>query len=179
VGALALAVLLSAAAAAQPAGNAAPPRSAGPEADPWAAVRFLVGEWVGEGSGQPGQGTGGFSFRFDLGARILVRRDHSEYPRSHDRPAVVHDALMVVYPQPGRDALAAVYFDNEGHVIRYEVSAAREGTVVLLSEAAGGGPRYRLTYTQLGPTVCGSRSRLRRRADRRRSRRTSRARVAA
>ena len=57
---------------------------------------------------------------------------------------------MVVYPQPGSGALAAVYFDNEGHVIRYEASAAHEGTVVLLSEAAGGGPRYRLTYAQLG-----------------------------
>ena len=119
---------------------------AGP--DPWASVRFLVGQWSGEGSGRPGAGSGTFSFRFDLDGSVLVRRDHSEYPAAEGRPAVVHDGLMVVYPQGS--ALAAVYFDNEGHVIRYDVSAAAPGPgVVFLSEPVAGAPRYRLTYQPL------------------------------
>jgi hypothetical protein len=111
--------------------------------DTWAPVRSLVGEWRGEGSARPGEGRGTFSFRFDLGGSVLVRRDHAEYPAAGGRPAVVHDGLMVVYPQGS--ALAAVYFDNEGHVIRYDVSPAAPG-VVFLSEPVAGAPRYRLTY---------------------------------
>ena len=35
-------------------------------ADAWGSIRFLVGDWVGEGSGNPGEGSGFVSFRFDL-----------------------------------------------------------------------------------------------------------------
>jgi len=41
---------------------------------------WLVGEWIGEGSGQPGQGGGTFSFAYDLDENIIVRKSHSEYP---------------------------------------------------------------------------------------------------
>ena len=40
----------------------------------WALFEYLLGDWVGEGGGQPGQGTGEFSFHPDLQNRILVRR---------------------------------------------------------------------------------------------------------
>ncbi len=144
---VALVVCLAAAAAV---GAAPTPASQAAPAVPdhWAAVRFLVGQWAGEGSGRPGAGGGTFSFGFELDGSVLVRRDHSEYPAAGGRPAVVHDGLMVVYPQGS--ALAAVYFDNEGHVIRYQVSAAPPGSpVVFLSERAAGAPRYRLTYEPL------------------------------
>ncbi len=121
-----------------------------PAPDPWAGAGFLVGEWVGEGSGSPGQGSGGFSFRFDLDGHVLLRRDHSEYPATQGRPAIVHDALMVVYPGGDGKGLEAVYFDNEGHVIRYAVSAAPGSGVVFLSAADPASPRYRLTYLPLG-----------------------------
>ena len=54
--------------------------AAGAEADndPFAACRFLVGEWVGEGSGRPGQGRGEFTFRPELQGKVLVRRHRSE-----------------------------------------------------------------------------------------------------
>ncbi len=128
-----------------------PSQGLAPGADPWAGVRFLAGEWVGEGSGRPGEGSGTFSFRFDLDGRVLVRRDHSEYPASPGRPATVHDALMVVYPRPNGGGHAAVYFDNERHVIRYDVGVSADGgTVVFLSTPAPGSRRYRLTYERVG-----------------------------
>ena len=150
---LLLAVLLGAGAASTPA-PARPAASAAsapaPADDAWAGVRFLLGDWVGEGSGDPGSGSGSFSFRFDLGERVIVRRDHSEYPRGAGAAPIVHDGLMVVYPDAGGGALAAICFDNEGHVIRYraQLDAAGRG-VVFLSEALPSSPRFRLAYSRV------------------------------
>jgi hypothetical protein len=111
----------------------------------------LVGEWAGEGSGSPGSGAGTSSFQYDLQKQVLVRRSHSEYPASGDRPATVHDDLMVIYPWTGEEARAS-YFDNEGHVIEYTASWSAGGdTVTFLSKPTPGGPRFRLTYKKVDP----------------------------
>jgi hypothetical protein len=39
-----------------------------------------------------------------------------------------------------------MYFDNEGHVIHYNVSTPDATTVVFLSDASGAGPQFRLMY---------------------------------
>ena len=80
-----------------------------------------MGDWVGEG-GRPGQGTGRFSFRWDLQKHVLVRRGSAEFPAAQGRPVTVHEDLMVIYPAPGSSGFRAVYFDNEGHVINYTIS---------------------------------------------------------
>ncbi len=117
----------------------------------WSAWKFLLGEWIGEGTGSPGEGTGGFTFALDLGKRVLVRKNFAEYPATKDRPAFRHDDLMIVYQEPGQPTRAE-YFDNEGHVIRYTVSfSADSNSVVFLSEASATEPRYRLTNTKDGP----------------------------
>ena len=43
--------------------------------DAWGPYTFLVGTWTAEGHGDPGKGTGAFSFGLDLQAKILVRRN--------------------------------------------------------------------------------------------------------
>jgi hypothetical protein len=122
-----------------------------PAAAVWAPLEFLLGEWIGEGGGAPGQGAGGFSFLPDLQQKILVRKNHAEYPATKDRPAFRHDDLTIVYQQPGTDRLRALYFDNEGHVIEYAVEASGDrSTVQFLSEPAPSTPRYRLTYRRTG-----------------------------
>ena len=45
----------------------------------WVCLEYLVGDWVGEGGGQPGQGTGEFSFHPALQNRILVLPSRCEY----------------------------------------------------------------------------------------------------
>jgi hypothetical protein len=128
--------------------------NAQPASDLWASVRYLVGDWLGEGNGKPGEGSGSFSFRFDLGENVLVRRNHSEYPASDGKPAIVHDDLMVCYPDPAGGRILAIYFDNEGHVIHYVVETDEGGRLVLVSEANPSSPGFRLTYTKLvGDTV--------------------------
>jgi hypothetical protein len=111
-------------------------------ADPFVPVKFLVGEWQGEGDGKPGQSGGAATFTFELQGKILVRRSHADYPAANGRPASHHEDLMTLFSEGGQ--LKAFYADNEGHIIRY-----------LLTEVAGGvaftseptpGPRFRLTY---------------------------------
>jgi hypothetical protein len=117
----------------------------------WAPLGFLVGEWTGEGSGDPGQGAGGFSFTWDLQQKVLVRRNFAEYPAAKDRPAFSHYDLMVVYKDPAGGRLKAIYFDSEGHVINYDVSASKDSNVIqFLSDASLTSPRYRFTYTKTG-----------------------------
>jgi hypothetical protein len=122
-----------------------------PKSD-WADWDFLIGEWTAaESSGVPGSASaGGFTLTPDLGGKILLRKNHAEYPPANGRPAIVHDDLMIVYRESG--ATKAFYDDNEGHVIRYDVNAsADKKKITLISEKAAGAPRYRLIYESLQP----------------------------
>ena len=126
------------------------------DAGNWDAWQFFVGEWVGEGSGQPGQGTGAFSFRFELQGKILVRRNRSDYPATKERSAYSHEDLMIVYQEPGGSRTRAIYFDNEEHVIHYTAEfSADQKTLTFLSDLAPGAPRFRLTYTKTGGATLG------------------------
>ena len=115
----------------------------------WGPAQFLVGNWAGEGGGQPGQGTGTFSFSRELQGKILVRKSFAEYPAANGKPASRHDDLLVVYRDQATHELRATYFDSEGHVIQYTVGPA-DGAVVFVSEGAPSGPRFRMSYTSTG-----------------------------
>ena len=62
---------------------AAPPTATptAKSADPWAALRFLVGTWnVESGGGKPGEASGGgFTFAIELDGKVAVRRNRSEF----------------------------------------------------------------------------------------------------
>ncbi|MCX6225392.1 MAG: hypothetical protein NTV01_11705 [Bacteroidia bacterium] len=111
----------------------------------WSKFQHLVGHWVGEGNGQPGQGTGGFFFQTDLDGNILVRKCHTEFPSTTARPAFTHDDLMVIYPDYTGVPSKAIYWDNERHTIEYAVSFT-EKAVVFTSAASQQMPRFRLSY---------------------------------
>lgn len=120
--------------------------------DDWGALRFLVGRWTAEGGGAPGQGSGGFSFEPDLQGRVMVRKSHTEYPATKDRPAFAHDDLMIIFRDPderAEGAVRALYFDNEGHVIRYNVNMFGD-RVVFATDPGEPAPHYRLTYERTG-----------------------------
>ncbi len=113
--------------------------------DNWAQ---LIGIWAGEGSGQPGQGGGSFTFSFDLDKKIIIRKSHSEYPAANNKPGIIHDDLMVIYPGTGSEPAKAIYFDNESHVINYTVTYA-EKDIILTSNKSPNAPVFRLTYSFL------------------------------
>jgi hypothetical protein len=119
-------------------------------ASDWEAYRYLLGEWEGENTGNPGQGRGSFTFTFDLDQNILVRRSSTAYPATAERPAFTHDDLIIIYTELTGNQ-RAIYFDNEGHVIHYEVSAsADQKTISLVSDPNPTFPRFRFTYMETG-----------------------------
>lgn len=121
----------------------------GQQSSPWTKWTWLMGEWKGEGAGNPGQGSGVFSFKTDLSDHILVRKSHSEYPASGNKPATIHDDLMIVSLDFGGNPSRAIYFDNEGHTINYTISYT-DNSIILISDKIEHVPTFRLTYTNLG-----------------------------
>jgi hypothetical protein len=114
----------------------------------WAKFNWLVGDWIGEGDGAPGQGSGWFSFHPDLDGNILVRNNHAEYPAMNNKPKTIHDDLMIVYPGYSGQSDKAIYFDNEGHIINYIISYS-EKAIVFTSSNVQNMPVFRLTYNSL------------------------------
>jgi hypothetical protein len=115
----------------------------------WDGWQFLIGDWVGEGDGGPGQGSGGYTFLPDLQNTVLVRKNFAEYPPQKDRPAYRHDDLMVVY-HGGDGSNRAIYFDNEGHIINYDIAFSPDSSsVMFVSGITPTEPRYRLTYSRM------------------------------
>jgi len=114
----------------------------------WAKWQWLIGEWKGEGSGQPGQGGGTFSFALSLDDKVIIRKSHSEYAASENRPATIHDDLMIVYLDFSGSPSKAIYFDNEGHTINYSLTYS-DKSIVFTSDRIPNVPIFRLTYELL------------------------------
>jgi len=124
-------------------------------ADDWGPLQFLIGQWTGDGGGDPGQGSGAFSFTPDVQGKVLIRKSFAEYPAAKGKPAYRHDDLMVVYRDEASRKLRATYFDNEDHVIQYAIEASGKDVVFTSDGPVPGekqsAPRFRFTYTSAGP----------------------------
>jgi hypothetical protein len=115
----------------------------------WKQWHFIIGEWIGEGGGTVGQGTGSFTFDFDLQKRVLVRKSVANFPATKDRPAFSHNDLMVIYKEPS-NATNAMYFDDEGHVIKYSVNFSDDqSSIIFISVPEPNEPIYRQTYIKI------------------------------
>jgi hypothetical protein len=120
----------------------------GQQSSTWDKWDWLTGDWIGEGSGQPEQGGGTFSFKLDLDKKILIRKSHSEYPQAENKPTIIHEDLMIVYVDPTGNQSKAIYFDNEGHIINYTIIYF-DKSITLTSDKILNVPIFRLTYTLL------------------------------
>jgi hypothetical protein len=121
--------------------------------DSWKKLDFLLGDWTGvagEKDTQLGAGQGAFSFTPELKDKIIVRRNNAQYDSGAQ-----HDDLMVIYLDAPNSAARAIYFDTEGHVIRYNLAFPAEKRVVFESDGTQPGPRYRLTYWMEGGSLNG------------------------
>lgn len=116
--------------------------------DPWTKWKYLMGEWVGEGNGQPGKGEGSFTFATDLDGKVLVRKNHTAFPQTDKSPATVHNDLLYVYQASGDGSMEAIYFDNEGNSIKYKISYT-DNSIVMISDKSSASPRFRLSYIKI------------------------------
>jgi hypothetical protein len=120
----------------------------------WKPIQFLLGNWTAVGGGtQTGQGQGAFSFTPDLDRSIVVRRNLAEY-RDGPNAGTRHDDLLIIYSEEP-DSLRAIYFDSEGHVIRYNLKTPAPDLATFESDGTEPGPKYRLSYVLRGKNLDG------------------------
>jgi hypothetical protein len=114
----------------------------------WDALTKMQGDWIADAGagGKPGAATrGGETWKSDLDGKVIIRRDFSEYPAAAGRPAFRHEGITVFAQSPDGKIIAHAY-DNEGHVIDYDVVAS-SSSVVMTSKQVPGAPQFRLTYS--------------------------------
>jgi hypothetical protein len=108
--------------------------------DPLSSLDFLL-------TGGAPDAVGTDLFQRELDGHVLQRSSQSMTRASEGKSQGSRQALLTVYPAGNGDALAAIYFDNEGHVIRYNRIMVTPGKAVeFLSDRAERGPSFRLTY---------------------------------
>ena len=116
----------------------------------WLNWKFLIGNWEGKSSGDPGNGIGNFSFKFDLDGNVLIRNGHTVFPPQNGRAELVHDDLLIVYKNKSGQPNKAVYFDNEGHILYYNIEySENDSDIILISDSGPGEPIMRLSYKKL------------------------------
>ncbi len=125
-------------------------------ADAFASLKFLEGTWTAHGTGQGATADGVYAFRRELGGHVLTRHSGATVCKGPESFDCEHGDLLYVYADAPGTPLKAIYFDNEGHVIHYEVTTPDSTSVVFLSEASGGGPRFRLMYSLKAGVMSGS-----------------------
>jgi hypothetical protein len=119
------------------------------EDDPWKAISFLEGTWGAEiwGGTAGAQGISNYTFKSELKHHVISRT--SAAPATCKGPEDFdcgHSDLLYIYQEGPKQQLKAIYFDNEGHVIHYEVSTPQPTTAIFISEASASGPQFRLMY---------------------------------
>jgi len=117
--------------------------------DPWQSLQFLVGTWNAktEGGSAGAAVAGTYTFQLELKRHVLARHTMSEGCKAPADFNCDHGDLLYVYADASQKGLKAIYFDNEGHVINYDVTTPVPGTAVFLSNPNQPGPQFRLTYT--------------------------------
>ena len=115
--------------------------------DPFHSLSFLEGTWTATVQNNATvSGSGHYIFQRELDGHILAR--HSTSDPNCTAPAnfdCSHGDLLYVFQEAPGAPLKAIYFDNEGHVIHYEVSTPAPDRVVFLS-APTAGPHFQLIY---------------------------------
>jgi hypothetical protein len=118
--------------------------------NPWESLDFLRGTWTSSTDDSRGAST----FKFDLDQHILVRTNFADYTKG-PQAGTHHTDLMIIYFDPPRKPPRAVYFDSEGHTIRYNLTFPARNSVTFESDPSQPGPRYRLSYAVTGKTLEG------------------------
>lgn len=150
-----------------PAAPAAAPAAVAAKPDPWAALRFLVGTWEAKTTGgvAQAQASSTYAFRLELRDHVMERHSSTGACGGPDDFDCRHSDLLYIYPGvngpgtngpgPNGQGFQAIFFDNEGHVIHYDVSSSKAGEVVFLSDSAAPGPQFRLTYDLVDGVMTG------------------------
>lgn len=128
-----------------------------PAVDPWKSLQFLMGTWEAktQGGSARAAGSGTYTFQSELRNHVLVRHSTNAGCKGPAGFDCAHGDLLYVYQDAPGPTYKAIYFDNEGHVIHYDVSTPDDTTAIFLSDSSQPGPQFRLIYELKGLTMCG------------------------
>jgi hypothetical protein len=117
------------------------------ETNQWTTLSFLKGTWDAKAAGSSGAAAAGsYTFRLELRGHIMARHGDLSQCKGPVDFDCSHGDLLYIYRDYPAQPLKAIYFDNEGHVIHYEVSTPSPTSATLLSDSSQPGPQFRLTY---------------------------------
>jgi len=106
------------------------------EPDPWAPVRFLIGEWQGVAKGESGEGTVQRSYSFVIEGRYILEKNVSTYPpQAANKSGEVHEHWSIISYDRGRGALVLRQFHQEGFVNQYLLNRAASGPTRLVFDS--------------------------------------------
>jgi hypothetical protein len=111
--------------------------------DKWENWKPLIGDWTGEGIAVPGEGTGTFSFTFDLNEKILIRKSNYDY--LGEKMYTTFSDMMIIYLVDGTPS-KAIFFNQDGFSRNYLISYS-DKSITLISEKIPQTPIFKLTYT--------------------------------
>ncbi|HLA69866.1 MAG TPA: heme-binding beta-barrel domain-containing protein [Steroidobacteraceae bacterium] len=98
-------------------------------ADRWQPVRFMLGSWQGEASGEPGKGTVERSYEFVLGGKFIEEHNTSSYAATApDRTPEIHHHRGFLSYDKARKTLMLRHFHEEGFVNLYALEPSSPAT---------------------------------------------------
>ena len=107
------------------------------QSDPWKPFQFLIGEWEAKTTIGPAQSSGSYAFQLELRNHVLVRRSATKDCKGPQDFNCEHGDILYIYPEG--PAFKAIYFDNEGHVIHYNIATTPNSAIFLSNQ-------FRLIY---------------------------------
>lgn len=129
-----------------------------PHSDPFQSISFLIGTWEAKTVNTPDVAAGGtYTFRAELNGHVVARHTFSDSTGCKG-PAdfnCEHSDMLYIYADAPDQPLHAIYFDNEGHVIHYAVTAPTSTSAEFLSDTQQPGPQFRLFYELKGTVMSG------------------------
>ena len=96
-------------------------------------------------------------FRSELNGHIVARHSIGDSSKCTG-PAdfnCEHSDMLYIYADAPSQPLHAIYFDNEGHVIHYSVTAPTPTSAEFLSDPQQPGTQFRLFYELKGTIMSG------------------------
>lgn len=107
-----------------------------PRPDYLAPVRFMVGDWQGAASGEPGSGTASRHYAFALKGQFLHERNTTTYPpQEQNKAGEVHEHWSFFSYDKQRKAVLFRQFHQEGFVLTYALNPALSTATKLVFES--------------------------------------------
>ena len=103
--------------------------------DRWAPVRFMLGEWRGEASGEPGKGTVARTYEMVLGDKFIEEHNTSRYEAKPGREPEIHHHRGFFSYDKARKTLMLRHFHEEGFVNLYALDGEKSTATKLVFES--------------------------------------------